>query len=97
MIAPNGNFNLMARYAPWSTVSSGQFLTTGWQTVTIPLNRFLTGTGNYNPSGSPAANFAAMTGGSNAASLQLMLYNDSTTPLANFDAAVDNVRIVRIR
>jgi len=97
IIAPNNNFNRLARYAPWETSASGQFSTTGWQTVTIPLNRFLSGSGNYNPTGSPAANIGALTGGSNTATLQLMLYNDSATPLTNFDAAVDNVRIVKIK
>jgi hypothetical protein len=97
MIVPNGNFNIMARYAPWETSSSGQFITTGWRTVTIPLSRFLSGTGSYNPSGTPPANFAALTGGSNSTSVQLMLFNDSTTPLSNFNAAVDNVRIVKVK
>ena len=97
MIVPNGNFNRMARYAPWSESSAGQFQTTGWQTVTIPLNRFLSGSGNYNPSGTPPSNFAALTGGSNSTSLQLMLYNDSTTPLTGFDAGFDNIRIVKVK
>jgi hypothetical protein len=97
MIAPNGNFNYLARYAPWQNSSSGQFVTNGWQTVTIPLTGFLSGSGSYNPSGSAAPNIAALTGGSNSATIQIMLYNDSTTPLTSFDAAADNVRIVKIK
>ncbi len=97
MIAPNGNFNYLARYAPWGSTSSGQFVTNGWQTVTIPLTSFLKGTGSYNASGSSAPTIATLTGGTNAASMQIMLYNDSATPLASFDAAVDNVRIVKIQ
>ncbi|RYY60230.1 MAG: hypothetical protein EOO05_10620 [Chitinophagaceae bacterium] len=95
IIVPNNNFNMMARYAPWETAPGGEFKTTGFQTVVIPLNTFHAGTGNYDPAGAPPVNFAALTGGSNSATLQLMLYNDSATPLPAFDAAVDNVRIVR--
>lgn len=97
MIAPNGNFNLLARYAPWVTSGSGSFLTNGWQTVIIPLTGFLSGSGSYNPTGSPAPNIAGLTGGTNSATMQIMLNNDSTTPLTAFDAAVDNVRIVKIQ
>ncbi len=96
MIAPNGNFNFLARYAPWETSSTGSFVTTGWQTVVIPLAKFLSGSGSYNPTGSPAANFAALTGGTNSATMQIMLYNDGTTTLPSFNAAFDNVRIVKI-
>lgn len=97
MIAPNGNFKYLARYAPWEKSSSGSFVTNGWQTVIIPLTSFLSGSGSYNASGSPAPNIAGLTGGTNAASMQIMLYNDSATPLASFDAGVDNVRIVKIQ
>lgn len=97
MIAPNGDFNQLARYAPWEKTSSGSFVTNGWQTVTIPLTSFLSGSGSYNPKGSPAPNIAGLTGGTNAATMQIMLYNDSSAPLASFDAGVDNVRIVKIQ
>ena len=97
MIAPNGNFNYLARYAPWETSGSGSFVTTGWQTVTIPLTGFLSGSGSYDPSGKPSPNIAGLTGGGNSASIQIMLYNDSKTTLAAFDAAIDNVRIVKVQ
>jgi len=97
MIVPNGNFNFMARYAPWETSSTKEYTTNGtWQTVVIPLTKFLSGTGSYNSGGAPAASIAGLTGGTNAATIQFMLYNDSTTPLESFNAAVDNVRIVKI-
>jgi hypothetical protein len=100
MIGPKigDNFPYMARYAPWESVSDGKFVTNGWTTVTIPLTAFLTlKNGAYDPNGSPAANFAALTGGSNKTNLQIMLYNDSTKPITSFDAAVDNVRIVKVQ
>lgn len=96
IIAPNGNFDLLARYAPWETAPNATFVTSDWQTVTIPLNSFLAGSGNYDPAGAPAQNFAALTGGTNSASIQIILYNDSDTPLTAFDAAFDNVRIVKV-
>jgi hypothetical protein len=97
MIVPNGNFNYMARYAPWEDAPGKQFVTNGWVTVTIPLTAFKKGTGNYDPAGASAANIGALTGGTNKATLQLMLYNDGSTPITAFDIAVDNVRIVKIR
>lgn len=97
MIVPNGNFNFMARYAPWETSSTKEYSTNGsWQTVVIPLTKFLSGTGSYNSGGSPAASIGGLTGGTNEATLQFMLYNDGTTPIESFNAAVDNVRIVKI-
>lgn len=97
MIAPNGNFNYLARYAPWESTGTGTFTTNGgWQTVVIPLTSFRGGSGSYNASGTPAPNIAALTGGGNGATIQIMLYNDGTTALTSFDAAVDNVRIVKV-
>jgi len=97
IIAPNGNFNWLARYAPWETTGNGEFNTGNtWRTVVIPLTKFLSGNGSYNAAGSPAATIATLTGGTNAATIQIMLFNDATTALPSFNAAVDNVRIVKI-
>lgn len=100
MIVPNGGnkFYYMARYAPWQNTSTNQFVTNGWQTVIIPLTSILkvNDSGNYNASGISAPNIAALTGGTNVATLQFMLDNDSTAPLTAFDAAIDNVRIVKL-
>ena len=40
-----GWHNYMARYAPWSTASSGNFHPSGWVTATIPLTQFVTVSG----------------------------------------------------
>ena len=88
MIIPNWNDNLTARYAPWEAKPNKEFTTNGsWQTVVIPLTKF---------GGAPAASIGALTGGSNAASMQFKLINDSAVPMESFNAAVDNVRIVKI-
>lgn len=97
MIVPNGNFNYMARYAPYESTSGKSFSTSGWQTVTIPLTSFLKGTGSYNATGSPAAYITDLTGGGNSASLQLMLYNDGEADVTAFSAGFDNVRIVKVK
>lgn len=64
--------------------------------VHLKLTNFRSGSGSYNASGTPAPTIAALTGGTNAATLQMMLYNDGTTALTSFGAAVDNVRIVKV-
>jgi len=89
----------LARYAPWETSSSGQFATNGWTTITIPLTQFLStssGNGNYNSSGSPATSFAALMGG-NSSECDFMLNNDGKAAITAFDAAFDNVRIVKMK
>lgn len=88
-IAINGNFNNLATYAPWKQTSNGMFMTNGWVTVTIPLSSFVDG------SGKPASNVSALTGGNPGATVQIMLYNNGTTSVVNFDAAFDNVRVVK--
>lgn len=86
-----GDFNYMINYAPWQQVSNGQFITNGWITVTIPLSGFTDSNGN------PASNVSALTGGGPGATVQIMLYNNGSAPVSNFDAAIDNVRVVKIK
>jgi hypothetical protein len=96
MIVPNGNFNYMARYAPFETAPNKSFSTNGWQTVVIPLNAFRKGTGSYNASGALPSVISDLTGGGNSAPLQLMLYNDGEDEITAFRAAFDNMRIVNM-
>ncbi|TAM94230.1 MAG: hypothetical protein EPN39_18090 [Chitinophagaceae bacterium] len=97
----NGNSlvsKYVARYAPEEQTSSGIFQTNGWITVTIPLSEIKSTDdgGNYDASGSPAPTMSDLMGGSSSV-LQMMLFNDSSSPLSSFDAAFDNVRIVKIK
>ncbi|HVY74462.1 MAG TPA: glycan-binding surface protein [Puia sp.] len=97
LIIRNTNWDYIARYAPWEKSSSGSFSTSGWTTVTIPLTQFLsTSNSTYNASGSPAVNFTTLMGGSSS-ECDLMLYNDGKGPIDEFDAAFDNVRIVKVK
>lgn len=86
-----GNFSYMATYAPWQQTSNGRFLTNGWITVTIPLSSFT------NSNGNPASTVSTLTDGQPGNTVQIMLYNNGTTPIQSFDAAFDNVRIVKIK
>jgi len=90
-IVINGDFSHWATWAPWQQTDSKTFQTSGWITVSIPLTRFVDGSGNS------VSTVSALTGGQPGATVQLMLYNDSSTPLSGFDAAFDNVRIVKIK
>ncbi len=86
-----------ARYAPWSTTTSGTFQPAGWVTVTIPLPQFITGNQFYqtawSTSGSPAVHFADYP----YTSLCFMIANDQavTVPVNSINVAIDNVRIVQ--
>jgi hypothetical protein len=77
-------------FKPYQTAPGGEYITTGWVTVTIPLSEFKNG------SGAPAASLSALIDKTNG-DLGIMLNNDSTSPIASYDAAFDNVRIVRIK
>ena len=88
IITPNWNDSWAVRYAPWESSPNKEFTTNGsWRTVVIPLTKF---------GGAPAASIGALTGGTNAASMQFKLTNDSAVPMESFNAAVDNIRIVKI-
>ena len=87
----DNNFDNMAQYAPWENTATGKFETDGWITITIPLNTFLDEGGT----GESLSTVDAVTFGGNT-SVQIMLYNNGEEPLASFDAAFDNLRIVKI-
>jgi hypothetical protein len=91
------NWAYLARFAPWENSSTGDAKTNGWVTVSIPLTAFLlTNDGSYNAAGATAPNFNALMGGSTSL-IQIMLYNDSKTPMPIIDAAFDNVRVEKIK
>jgi len=95
-IAINGDFDHLARLAFWETTPG--YTTNGWQTITVPLSAFLASNeGAYDAGGSPAATVSTLTGGAKDATIQIMLINDGTTVLSPFDAAFDNVRVVKIK
>jgi xyloglucan-binding protein/IPT/TIG domain-containing protein len=82
------------RYEPWLTAANGTFTTKGWTTVSIPLTDFRTKANDIDGTGSPAASLSELLG-SGKREIGFMLINDSPSPIPAFDAAFDNVRIVK--
>jgi len=91
-VAINYSFNYVALYRPWAN-SKIPFTTTGWQTVTIPLSSFLTSNGT----GTPAASITALIGSSGNNGMNVWYINDSAIPVPVFTAAIDNIRVVKIK
>ncbi|WP_205513612.1 glycan-binding surface protein [Longitalea arenae] len=90
------NTAYVGRYEPWKDADGNNFnySTTGWQTVTIPLSMFLTNNGT----GTAAASLTALLGSSASGSVNIWLINNSPSATATgFNAAFDNIRVVKIR
>jgi hypothetical protein len=86
--------------SPWLNAdgSTTTVTTNGWQTVIIPLTSFKAkdGSGNY-AMGSVVPSLKALVGDTGAGSFDLMFLNTGSTAIANFDMAIDNIRIVKIK
>ena len=82
-----------ALYRPWknSDGSIVPFTTKGWQTVTIPLSDFVT------DKGMPASKLTDVVGASGAGGTMIGFINDGSTIVANFEAAIDNIRVVKFK
>jgi hypothetical protein len=94
LIRNEGSWKYTARYVPWLNTPTGTYSTTGWVTVSIPLTEFRTKANDIDGSGSPASNLSELLG-TGKREVGFMLINDSSTPIPGFDAAFDNVRVVR--
>jgi hypothetical protein len=92
---PNDSWNYMYRYEPWKT--QPDFKTAGWITVTVPISEFRkkssTGTDG---AGDPAATVGDVIGSIDEI-VKFMFVNDTGTPLAKLDMAVDNIRVLKIK
>lgn len=95
LIRNEGSQKYTARYAPWMSAPNGVFSTDGWITVTIPLTQFRTNASGVAGTGSPAPNLPELLGNGRR-EVGIMLINDSAEPIPSFDAAFDNVRVVRL-
>ncbi|MEO6631820.1 MAG: glycan-binding surface protein [Mucilaginibacter sp.] len=94
-VAVNYSFNYIAVYAPWKTSSGSAipFTTNGWQTVTIPLSNFRTNNGT----GTQVASITDLIGASGNTGMNIWYINDSSSPVTAFNAAIDNIRVVKIK
>jgi hypothetical protein len=95
-ILANYNFSNMAAYSPWlnSNGTTTAFTTKGWQTVTIPLSSFMV---NNGATGTPPASISALVGSSGNNGLEFMFMNYGKTKVTSFAAAIDNIRVVKIK
>jgi len=92
------SWNHTCRYEPF--LPSGSYQTAGWTTVTLPLSNFKskpsTGPTAYiDGTGDPYPTVAGLIGATGNDRLGFFLDN-SLVPVANFDIAIDNIRIVKI-
>lgn len=91
-IVKDFSWTYFALYRPWKNAngSTMPFRTTGWQTVTIPLSNFLN-------NGLPASTLTDLLGPNGNGALNLTFMNDGTTVVSDFEAAIDNIRIVKVK
>jgi hypothetical protein len=90
------NFSFMARYEPWLDANgvAFSFTTKGWRTVTIPLTAFRRNDGK----GASAASLTELLGSSGAGAVNIHTKNFTGSPTATgLNAAVDNIRVVKIK
>ena len=87
------SWNYSVNYNPWKkgNGSTTAFTTRGWQTVTMPLSSFV------DSKGLPAATLTDLLGSGGAGGLNFFFVNNGTTTVASFEAAIDNIRIVKIK
>ncbi|MEO6719546.1 MAG: glycan-binding surface protein [Ferruginibacter sp.] len=97
MILKDYNWNFVARLEGWKKPdgTSADFTTTGWQTVTVPLSSFKSKANNQDGTGDPAGSMAALLG-SGSGGLNVFFVNPGTTTVTDFEAAMDNFRVVKI-
>lgn len=97
MILPQNSSEFVHLYQPWKVneTTTKAFSTEGWETVTIPLDQFLTKENGQDGTGGPAPNLSALLGATGNASLNFYFVNNSAVPIDNFAIAIDNIRIVK--
>ncbi len=92
--------NFVARYEPWKILGSNTTLaykTSGWQTVTIPLTEFRSKV-NQLGDGVSAERLGQLLDSNGVSSYNMTLKNFASIPTATgFYAAIDNIRVVKIK
>jgi hypothetical protein len=92
-IVKDYSWTYSALYHPWktSTGATVPFTTKGWQTVTIPLSNFV------DSKGFPAPTLSDLLGSAGAGAINVTFTNDGSSTVQNFEAAIDNIRVVRVK
>ena len=99
-IVNNYSWTYLAVYAPWKNAdgSTTPFTTNGWQTVSIPLSNFkTTPSGGTDGSGALLSTLTDLLGSSGNGSISIMFVNDGTTTVNSFYAAIDNIRVEKVK
>lgn len=95
------DWNRTCRFEPFVGSASSSYVTTGWTTVTLPLSNFKSkpssgATAGIDGTGTSAATVAELIGSSGNKRMGFFL-NNAQVPMTNFDTAIDNIRIVKIK
>lgn len=92
---PDDNWQYIYRFEPWK--QKANFTTSGWNTVTIPLSQFKAKDNNgTNGAGSSVASLNALLGNIDEV-VKMMFINDTGTPLAELDMAIDNIKVIKLQ
>jgi hypothetical protein len=102
LILKDGSWTYLVRYEPWKTSETKTTnVSTGgkWQTVTIPLTEFRTKTDDKGDgTGDSASSLTQLLGESGAGGINFFTINAGSAPTPiGFRAAIDNIRVVKIK
>jgi len=101
-IVKDYDWHYVARYEPWQGADGvvSNFTTKGWQTVTLPLSMFKdnpdTTTSTFAGTGNAVPSMAKLLGATGAGGIDVMFVNPAKAATGSFEAAIDNIRIVRV-
>jgi len=99
-VAANYGWTYIARYSPWLNAngSTTAYISGGWRTVIIPFSEFRTqSSSGVNGKGTSLTAFSDLLGSSGNTGLNIWMINDGTTPIASYNLAIDNIRVVKIK
>ena len=92
---PDDNWQYISRFEPWK--NSPDFKTDGWVTMTVPLNLFKKKDANgTNGAGDAAVSVGDIIGNIDEV-VKFMFVDDTATPIAQMDMAIDNIRVLKIK
>jgi hypothetical protein len=91
-IVKDYSWTYSALYRPWknSDGSTTAFTTKGWRTVTIPLTNFV------DSNGLPPASLTDLLSSSGNGAINVVFINDGSSTVTAFEAAIDNIRVVKV-
>jgi len=99
-VAVNYGWTYIARYSPWLNANgtTTAYISGGWRTVIIPFSEFRTpSSSGVNGKGVSLTSFSDLLGSSGNTGLNIWMINDGTTPIASYNLAIDNIRVVKIK